>query len=280
MNEHVDPFEALRAPVVPVDPDPGFAAGLRRRLERALLDPRGVTMTNTETNTPTVPVHDGDVGFASIWVPDQAKAAEFYAAVLGWEFDPEGRRVTNSRHHQGVFGGNEHPTTFLAHAVTDLDAVLARVRAAGGTAGEPEQHPWGPTVDCVDDQGLAFAVYQADTRPDLDQGSAQGDLVYLTYAVPDTARFRAFHEAVFGWTFTPGRVDDGWGIEGINPIGGVHGGVDVPRMAPMYRVTDVAAAVERVRAAGGDATDPAQMPYGLTSDCHDDQGSFFYLGQL
>jgi predicted enzyme related to lactoylglutathione lyase len=46
----------------------------------------------------------------------------------------------------------------------------------------------------------------------------------------------------------------------------------------MYRVDDVDAAVQRVRAAGGTATDAETQPYGRTSECTDDQGSFFYLG--
>ena len=40
-----DPFERLRAPVTPVDPDPAFATRLRARLERALTLPRGVPVT-------------------------------------------------------------------------------------------------------------------------------------------------------------------------------------------------------------------------------------------
>ena len=47
---------------------------------------------------------------------------------------------------------------------------------------------------------------------------------------------------------------------------------------PMWKVEDVAAAVERVRAAGGTATDPERQPYGTTSQCADDQGVRFYLG--
>jgi uncharacterized protein len=35
-----------------------------------------------------------------------------------------------------------------------------------------------------------------------------------------------------------------------------------------------------VRTAGGSATDPVQQPYGLTSECVDDQGTRFYLGEL
>jgi uncharacterized protein len=47
---------------------------------------------------------------------------------------------------------------------------------------------------------------------------------------------------------------------------------------PMWKVDDVPAAVERVRAAGGTSTEPAEMPYGITADCRDDQGVRFYLG--
>jgi hypothetical protein len=46
----------------------------------------------------------------------------------------------------------------------------------------------------------------------------------------------------------------------------------------MWKVTDVARAVAGVRAAGGTATDPQRQPYGTTSDCADDQGLRFYLG--
>jgi uncharacterized protein len=286
MTATPDPLDALREPVRPVQPDPGFAERLRTRLEAALLDPRGAPMTeNTttaSTTTPTIPA--GGVGFASVNVPDLARGTAFYTAVFGWEYIPGGvedsRRVANTPHEQGIAGGYRNPTTYLAYAVADLDATLAAIRAAGGSAGETSDHPYGRAADCTDDQGLDFSVYQPPGGPAEGPGQGFGDLVYLTYAVPDTAKFRAFYGAVFGWGFTPGRTNDGWGIEGGSPLGGVHGGVDTPRIAPMYAVTDVDEAVRRVRAAGGTATDPEQMPYGVTSDCADDQGSPFYLGKL
>lgn len=37
-----DPFAALRTPVMPVDPDPRFAARLRERIERGLALPKGM----------------------------------------------------------------------------------------------------------------------------------------------------------------------------------------------------------------------------------------------
>lgn len=48
----------------------------------------------------------------------------------------------------------------------------------------------------------------------------------------------------------------------------------------MWKVSDLAAAVVRVRAAGGTATDPVTRPYGGECECVDDQGTRFYLGQL
>jgi predicted enzyme related to lactoylglutathione lyase len=85
---------------------------------------------------------------------------------------------------------------------------------------------------------------------------------------------------VFGWTFTPGRVDDGWGVTGTSPMMGMHGGADRPAVVPMFGVRDVAAAVAAVRAAGGTSTEPELMPYGTTANCVDDQGVSFYLGQV
>ena len=46
-----------------------------------------------------------------------------------------------------------------------------------------------------------------------------------------------------------------------------------------YRVDDIAAAVDRVRAAGGRADEPEREPFGLLADCIDDQGTTFHLWQ-
>jgi predicted enzyme related to lactoylglutathione lyase len=108
----------------------------------------------------------------------------------------------------------------------------------------------------------------------------QGDVAYITLEVPDSTRARAFFGAVLGLQFTPGRAEDGWNVNNILPMSGLHGGHHQTTVVPMYRVDDVGAAVERVRAAGGIAGGPAQQPYGITADCTDDQDTHFYLGQL
>jgi predicted enzyme related to lactoylglutathione lyase len=46
-----------------------------------------------------------------------------------------------------------------------------------------------------------------------------------------------------------------------------------------YRVDDLTAALERVRAAGGRADEPTRRRFGLLAECTDDQGTTFRLWQ-
>jgi predicted enzyme related to lactoylglutathione lyase len=102
----------------------------------------------------------------------------------------------------------------------------------------------------------------------------------MTFEVRDSARARAFFGSVLGWQFAPGRIADGWQIAEAVPMSGLSGGHAQTTIVPMYRVDDVAAAVAQIRAQGGEASDPSQQPYGITSDCTDGQGTRFYLGQF
>ena len=410
-----DPFDALREPVVPTDPDPDFAASLRARIERALALPRGVAVTSTIVEQPQTaalgaaipylavpngsgrraldwyvevldarlvgepmtmddgrvghaelalsggtlylaeefpeigvvapspagtpvslslqvpdvaetmrraisrggtmprPMYDnygsrnvtivdpfghrwllhtpldllpeterqGDVGSAALPAPDPARAAGLHAAVLGWESAPGraqgGRQVVGQSLSMGI--GRGEPGFHLSYAVDDVAAAVERVRAAGGTSTEPQERPYGPAADCADDHGTVFALHRAGSGPrSPENGARQGDLSYLTLEVVDSARFRTFYGEVLGWTFTGGTVEDGWSVPGVSPMTGMHGGNAADTAVPMWKVDDVAAAVERVRAAGGTASDPQRQPYGTTSECTDDQGVRFYLG--
>ena len=310
-----DPFRVLRAPVTPADPDPAFAARLRARLERALDLPEGVAVSDTgaimqphpapvaatrrrgasqgagdQAARGAGPPRPGDIGYASLWVPDIGRAAAFYAAVLGWAYEPShnprARQVPGAAPPQGLWGGQPRSTLFCSYVVDDAAAAAARVRAAGGQAGDPIQRPYGLVADCSDDQGTRFAVHQYPPAGRSGAGTAgtagagDGDLAYITFEVVDSRRARDFYGAVLGWRFAPGRIADGWQVEGTTPMAGLSGGHAQATTVPMWRVADLRAAVGRVRAAGGTAAEPRQEPYGLTADCADDQGTRFYLGQF
>jgi len=178
-----DPFDVLRAPVTPAQPDPRFAARLRARLERALDLPEGVAVTDISVPQPPAtppeeqeagsraPLRQGDIGYASLWVLDVARAAAFYTAVLGVEYlpghGPRGMQAPGLAPPQALWQSDAGPALFCSYVVDDAVAAMERVRAAGGQAGEPVPQAYGLRADCTDTDGVRFAVYQppAGARP-------------------------------------------------------------------------------------------------------------------
>lgn len=101
-----------------------------------------------------------------------------------------------------------------------------------------------------------------------ENAAAEGDLIYAALGVPDTTRGEAFYSAVLGWPF-----------RGAVPTVGMHGGAEHPTLFLCHAVDDLADAVGKVRAAGGQAGEPHQERYGLIADCTDNQGMGFALLQ-
>ncbi|CAM2986222.1 glyoxalase [Mycobacterium intermedium] len=229
------------------------------------------------------PIRHGDVGYISVWVPDAARAAAFYGHVLGWTYDPDSQQVTNTDLPTGIFTVAGRPTLFCCYAVADLAAARAAITEAGGAVGETREFEFGTVLEATDSQGTAFAVFEpmaGRKRPQLN-GSGPGELSYITYEVADSAEFRGFYGRVLGWTFEPGRIDDGWQVANVHPMAGAAGGSAHPRTVPMWTVADIDAAVARVREAGGTVlAEPSRQPYGLSAECADDQGGRFYLGEF
>lgn len=109
-----------------------------------------------------------------------------------------------------------------------------------------------------------------------------GSLSFFELGVGDTDKARTFYGQLFGWEF----VDEGTGatIETPNIPGGLHGGDPGASPYLFFRVDDLAAALERVRALGGDigdyksGEDEDTVPrFGRFQTCTDDQGSTFGL---
>jgi predicted enzyme related to lactoylglutathione lyase len=265
-----------------------------------LVDPFGhrwmvQTPLPTPPAEPAVPARQGDIVYASLSVLDGERAAAFFGAVLGWRTDAaeagHARHVEDALPHLGVMGDYDRPSMFLAFGVDDLDAAVERVQASGGRAGTPSDERWGRIADCHDPDDTPFALYQitAEDRAEATSasgrerpvnGTTHGDLSYITIETVDSARTRAFYGSVLGWTFSGGRVDDGWQVDDSAPMVGLHGGHAEVTVVPMYRVDDIEAAVALVRTVGGTSTDPEVQPYGISAECVDDQGTRFYLGQL
>jgi uncharacterized glyoxalase superfamily protein PhnB len=163
--------------------------------------------------------------------------------------------------------------------VPDVDGAVDRAVGVGATLERPvADAPYGRTGVIVDPYGHRWMLQTPAQAPA--SGPRPGDVAYLTLQVPDGARARDFYEAVLGWSAAPGRVPDGWQVEGTTPMIGIGGGASEPAVVPMYCVDDIEVAVAVVRTAGGEAGPVERQPYGLTVECRDDQGLSFSLGQL
>ena len=286
MAEHLrsDPLDALAVPVdrpLPATaPDPAFAAALRARLERVLLDdtPGGPPVTAALT--------------PYLVVPDARAALDFYATAFGAAPRGEPYVQDDGRigHAEVVVAGalvmlaDEFPeldllsplarggvSTTLHLEVPDVDATTERAVAAGAVLERPAADaPYGRTAVVRDPAGHRWMLQSPAPRP-------VSDVAYVTVVVPDAEIARSFYGAVLGWEFAPGTVEDGWSAEGTSPSVGLWGGQPEASVQLCYRVGDLDRALAAVRAGGGTAQEPEVKPYGRLVECADPAGLRFQL---
>ena len=107
----------------------------------------------------------GDVAYITMGTADDARAKEFYGAVLGWRFAPgsveRGWQVEDVQPMMGLWGDPSGAAEVqLCYRVGDIEAAAERVRQHGGQAGDVTRRPYGLMVDCVDNQGATFQLWQ------------------------------------------------------------------------------------------------------------------------
>ncbi len=309
-----DPLDVLRQPVVPLAPDPAFAADLRLRIEAALGLSTGTTTTggtmSTTTSGPHVPT-----GLRALTpyliARDAARAIAYYEEVFGAAllYPPitgdDGRighaelRIEDSV----LMIADEHPevgavspetvggtAVMLTLHVPDADATFERAVAAGATAERPvELQFYGARSGVIRDPFGHRWSLQTQVEPEpasLDRTGAAPStatdvdgvsLGYFAIAVPDAGRARAFYGELFGWRFESGSLDEGFHVPNIAPPGGLLGGQEEPAVTVYFRVDDIEAAAASVRRLGGTASEPTQYPSGWNASCTDDQGVAFDL---
>lgn len=122
-------------------------------------------LVSQSTPKPEPTPKQGEAMYFTFQVPSDEPAKTFYGAVLGWQFSPgsvEGAwNIEGDGQPGGLWGGPGRQVGWkLMFAVDDLGAALTRVGEQGGQAGEVENHPYGLTADCTDNQGIEFWLWQ------------------------------------------------------------------------------------------------------------------------
>jgi predicted enzyme related to lactoylglutathione lyase len=141
---------------------------------------------------------------------------------------------------------------------------------------EPVDQPYGRGSVIVDPFGHRWMLLRPPARGTR---MRQGDVANVTMVARDAHRAKEFYEAVLQVPFSAGHPGT-WRTEEITPPLGILSSQRAePEVQLSYRVDDIAAAVERVRAAGGHADEPRRRPFGLLAECTDDQGATFHLWQ-
>lgn len=180
MTDPDRPFRSLARPTVPVDPDPAFAAALRDRLRRALLqpDPAGIPAGHPTTEARSSAV---SALIPYLVVRDARAAIDWYAQAFGARTvgDPylDGDRIGHAElelagatlyladayPEYGLAGpGPDKPPVSLHLTVPDVDAVMARAADAGATVERPAtDEPYGRGGRLVDPFGHRWMVQSA-----------------------------------------------------------------------------------------------------------------------
>jgi uncharacterized glyoxalase superfamily protein PhnB len=297
-----DPFEALREPGSPAAPDPDFAGRLRLRLSREVFAFPGGTMSQQTAairaeREPAWP----PALTPYIVVADARRATDWYVAVFGAQ-----RRGEPHVNADGTIGHAEvgigdavlmfaeasglwpdvpvrapdSPATFshtLHLAVDDVDGTTERARQGGAAVErEPTDQPYGRGSVIVDPFGHRWMLLRPPARATR---LRQGDVANVTMRARDAHRAKEFYEAVLQVPFASGHPGT-WRTDETRPPLGILPARDAePEVQLSYRVDDITAAVERVRAAGGRADEPEGRRFGLSCECADDQGATFRLWQ-
>jgi predicted enzyme related to lactoylglutathione lyase len=82
-----------------------------------------------------------------------------------------------------------------------------------------------------------------------------GEPSHFEVGVRDAGQAKAFYGELLGWSFEPTMGENAW-IETSGVRGGLHDEDDASNIVLYFRVSDIEAAVQRVRQLGGVADDP------------------------
>jgi predicted enzyme related to lactoylglutathione lyase len=237
----------------------------------------------------------GVPSWVDIGTPNPTAAVQFYSGLFGWEGQDMGEEaghytiVSKDGKQVAAISPAQDPgpprwTTYVN--VDDVDAVAAKVEAAGGTVVMPPMDVMtaGRMAIFSDTTSAVVAAWQPRDHLGAQLINEPGAFVWVDLQTSDVAKSKAFYSAVFGW---------GWGgsdeYAEAQVAGRTIGGLmprpaDLPAEMPdhwtvYFGSDDVDADAKRAADAGATVVvEPTDIPdTGRFSVLVDPQGAVFAL---
>jgi predicted enzyme related to lactoylglutathione lyase len=235
---------------------------------------------------------------------DMQGAEAFYRTVVGWKtspFDGAGQHYTMFNRGGDVpIGGvmtkpdevKAPPFWAMYIGVPKLEDAAARIKSLGGAERTEvlDIPKVGRLQMMTDPQGAAFYIYEpADAEQRPEEAPEVGEVSWHELMTTDAPAAMKFYQQVFGWEPTQAMDMGPMGLYQIfNRPHGMIGGMmnKPPEMANVppnwqiyFRVPDVHAAAERIKANGGQILNgPMEVPDGdWIVNAMDPQGAAFGL---
>ena len=242
--------------------------------------------------------------WSELMTTDTGAAEAFYNKVVGWTAEPmpsSGMAYTRFKRSgdAGVAGLMERPAGMnmppfwsMYIAVPKFEEAVAQIKRLGGSelSGVIDVPTVGRMQMLKDPQGAAFYIIQPeprDSQPDRDP--EVGEASWIELMTTDQPAAMTFYQQLFGWQPTEAMDMGDMGKyqmfnRGPRMIGGMMNKPKEMAQAPphwaiYFRVPDINAAAERVKANGGTILNgPMEVPGGdWILNAMDPQGAAFAL---
>lgn len=250
----------------------------------------------------TAPTSRGRFVWHQLNTPNAAAAQAFYAAVCEWgseTWQPDPSQPPyhmwkgSGAAHSGVMEmppGSKDPAHWLGYISTpDVDATVATAKARGGALlfGPMDLPMVGRFAVMADPDGAMFAPFTpSQEMPPTAPGV--GDFSWFELGTRDIDKALAFYGELFGWTkgdsmdMGPNGIyqffnRDGQMFGGMYQVGDSGPMAMPPAWTYYVTVSDLGAAVGRVKAGGGNVFVENDIPGGRIAMCTDPQGAMFAL---
>lgn len=124
-----------------------------------------VSPSPTSDDSPSTRGAPVEVGYLTIPFDDTVKARTYYGALFGWDAE-DGRlgdeyaHIANTKLPMGMTPDGVAAQVQLYFRVDDAASTATRAVELGGRILERSRYDSGDSIECVDDQGRRFTIWQ------------------------------------------------------------------------------------------------------------------------